>query len=982
MADTTTAMIKGEEWEAAAAVEETDAFEGEGGDFPNMLFVPQRRSEPVVEAREFVTFICMLMLFSHTVIAQQFAIDQRVNDAMQSVANIICLQKMSTFEDYQHCWQDSGGIYDQLSSWTASAETCLAEQGPVGFDLQEQKEAVMIGIPFIYQQRQTIPVGQGGFNGSEACAWSPNTDARGGLYACYTHTISKIATQDFGPTQEVFALSSEQARGVMNGTFAGRDADEYYGWSPSSWFSREETVRLGLNYVIYLPGMKRFATAHITVYFDEAGQAKLETRDFSTYAPFVLDTNRFSAVLEIGFYVVNVYYLFMELMEVWDCVCMSELLLPFEVLTGAMTLSLLEIQYFHARTSEVYDPRDPKTGAAFTFPDVDDLEEHLNTKIKPEQKTIKRLQKLLRKEKEKIMEKDENIEQQEKDGFIVEMEKLQIDLMTADEILHAEEFVADTAAILQLAVMWWNKWSMDFPPNALAQLADDPTVEEDGKDAFRSINWIQIAELYIGWVDTVCLGKNSKVQTDGRAPTARTNRFLKEDQFGKQQMTHQHKRFAQLQRYADYLQMLRDVLSLHTTLTQARGIKYWNGPRIDLSNTIERSFQGMIQKYNETGKTLKMQMEDFPDEIQAGFHEPNPTKAETIKVRAEAIQRELQGAISTCGTLGFYFPGSPMWELQRRLRECGEYERSDSFWLSLRPLATIPGVGSGTVDYNSLQMYLDADLVDKDPRFQSTQYRGTAVGKTEQKRSTKPKKKRMSRAKKDNEESLMTMVNPMQQLGDDGKSSESSSDDSDNDEDEGTGVAIKPSIAEEISGKKKADAEMIFIGTRGWRSWIPESARHLVTYDGQFMPNNTNDISGCCKSNNSLYIAGLWFYNGLKIYLDDYWNCMELWLYTFFMVALYCKVQMLLSGDTLKQELIDVQSGVNPAGAMPTMQGDYQFYNNLYLFTVIPNAFIMWIKLFKCTLRVQTPANFLYGRIADVAGISDCFHPRYTEQVC
>ena len=47
---------------------------------------------------------------------------------------------------------------------------------------------------------------------------------------------------------------------------------------------------------------------------------------------------------------------------------------------------------------------------------------------------------------------------------------------------------------------------------------------------------------------------------------------------------------------------------------------------------------------------------------------------------------------------------------------------------------------------------------------------------------------------------------------------------------------------------------------------------------------------------------------------------------------------MLLSGDTLKQELIDVQSGVNPAGAMPTMQGDYQFYNNLYLFTVIPNS--------------------------------------------
>ena len=36
-------------------------------------------------------------------------------------------------------------------------------------------------------------------------------------------------------------------------------------------------------------------------------------------------------------------------------------------------LHLYQIQFLHESSSEVYDPRNPKTGLAFRFPDTEDL---------------------------------------------------------------------------------------------------------------------------------------------------------------------------------------------------------------------------------------------------------------------------------------------------------------------------------------------------------------------------------------------------------------------------------------------------------------------------------------------------------------------------------------------------------------------------------------------------------------------------------
>ena len=989
-------------YEAVAAVDETDAFEGKNdGSVPNMLFVPQRRSEPVVEAREFAVYIFLLVIFSVNISSMHFAEDQRVNLALKSVTNMQCLQKMSTFEDYYACYEDQGGIKDQLQAWIQSANTAFDSQGPAGYGLKEQKEAVMVGMPFIYQKRQTgRDVNYAGFNGTFAdlahgmCPWPMQMDDQMGddstrELACYTHFTPTVATGDL--SDEMIYLPGDHIRGILNGT--------YVGWNPSHWYSREDTVQLGHSFMIYLPGMKRFASAHIVIYFDETGQASLKDINlngqpaFDTFEPFLMETDPIQVYIELAFYCWMFYYLLCELLEFWDCVCMSELLLPFTILTDSMMLALLEIQYFHARTSEVYDPRDPKTGAAFTFPDVDDLEEHLKDKILPIKAEIHQLHKLLTAEKRKIMEKNEDtIEKDERNMFMCEMERIQMKLMECDGLLHTESFVADTAAILQLAVMWWNKWSMDFPPNALASIADDASVAEDGKEAFCSIDWVQVARAYTNWVDNSdedhpehpphrkesnkTSFQMSKTAHTGTAPSitdvigestkataVMATRFLKGDASDRAQLKPQHKRFAQLCQFVDYLQMLRDVLELHRTMVNARSVKYWNGPRIDLSNTIERAYQDMIIKYNDTGKDLMKQMEMFPDEIQAGFHEPNPTKAETIKVRAQSIQGDLQEAVETCGVLGFYFPGSPLWELQRRLREAGQYERSASFWLSLKPSLDMPGVGSGTVGYNSFQMYLDADLVNTDPRFKAD---GTAVtpadeddeeppvedkdAKKKAKEAAKEakaaakkagKKKKKKKKKKKAALSAGAFSNPMQQNFLEGS----------DEEDEGAAPELESELEEaamsapdeELSARKKADADLIFKGCPGWRDWIPESVKHLVTYDGQFTNDPDRGGGTKCIQGSMIYPLFLWVNRGFQVYLADLWNMLELYMYSMFMVSFYCKWSMLDMADSLKEEFVEIQQGDRETLSV----AHYETLKMIYLYTLIPNSFLMWVKLFK-----------------------------------
>ena len=54
---------KDQRLQARDAVDETSAFEEDEAAFPNMLFVPQKMAEPIVEAREFALYVALLFVF-------------------------------------------------------------------------------------------------------------------------------------------------------------------------------------------------------------------------------------------------------------------------------------------------------------------------------------------------------------------------------------------------------------------------------------------------------------------------------------------------------------------------------------------------------------------------------------------------------------------------------------------------------------------------------------------------------------------------------------------------------------------------------------------------------------------------------------------------------------------------------------------------------------------------------------------------------
>ena len=63
-----------------------------------------------------------------------------------------------------------------------------------------------------------------------------------------------------------------------------------------------------------------------------------------------------------------------EFIEIWDCIVLSEYIVPQKILMQSMHLKLHQIQYLHECSAEVYDPRDPLTGKPFVYPDTADLE--------------------------------------------------------------------------------------------------------------------------------------------------------------------------------------------------------------------------------------------------------------------------------------------------------------------------------------------------------------------------------------------------------------------------------------------------------------------------------------------------------------------------------------------------------------------------------------------------------------------------------
>ena len=186
-------------------------------------------------------------------------------------------------------------------------------------------------------------------------------------------------------------------------------------------------------------------------------------------------------------------------------------------------LNLQEIRYFHAKTSEVYDPRNPSTGEAFAFPDLDDLANHVESRIKVKEAELEELEDEISDLKNAIGE--ESAESMPKSSekykeMQAQMSDLHLRLMHADATLLHEVNVAETAAQLQLAVMWYCHWKFDFPPRFLAQLSGDSSVPEDGRAAFKQVNWIDVVSAAAPFAPSFEASKRSGC-TGTRLPQAR-----------------------------------------------------------------------------------------------------------------------------------------------------------------------------------------------------------------------------------------------------------------------------------------------------------------------------------------------------------------------------------------------------------------------------------------------------------------------------
>ena len=68
----------------------------------------------------------------------------------------------------------------------------------------------------------------------------------------------------------------------------------------------------------------------------------------------------------------------------------------------------------------------------------------------------------------------------------------------------------------------------------------------------------------------------------------------------------------------------------------------------------------------------------------------------------------LREAVRDAGVLGLYFPGSPLWELRRKLREHGLYAKASHFWESIKLRWDRQDQMCST---SAMTMYLQADEI-------------------------------------------------------------------------------------------------------------------------------------------------------------------------------------------------------------------------------------------------------------------------------
>ena len=82
--------------------------------------------------------------------------------------------------------------------------------------------------------------------------------------------------------------------------------------------------------------------------------------------------------------------------------------------------------------------------------------------------------------------------------------------------------------------------------------------------------------------------------------------------------------------------------------------------------------------------------------------------------------------------------------------------------------------------------------------------------------------------------------------------------------------------------------------------------------------------------------------------MHDRWNLLEFLSYIFFMIAFFSRVRMLFFALELQEQVSGEGMLLNGGDHLDLQQ--FSFYNYIYMFTICPNAMLMWLKLFKYLL--------------------------------
>lgn len=199
----------------------------------------------------------------------------------------------------------------------------------------------------------------------------------------------------------------------------------------------------------------------------------------------------------------------------------------------------------------------------------------------------------------------------------------------------------------------------------------------------------------------------------------------------------------------------------------------------------------------------------FPAEIAEGFTEPDMMKAKLCKIKAKALQNEMMAGVETCAILGLFFPGSPLWEVQRKKRLTGKFNKTGAMRASL----SIGGMG--VVNDSAMKLYIRAAEIEEDPDTEEpASPSGTLNADREDDVTTRfsnPISQPHDGGDEEDASGPKAASVTMPAGGGHGESSEDEADLIMDKDERRTGFAI----AREQ-------------GTSGWRKWIPESAEHLM----------------------------------------------------------------------------------------------------------------------------------------------------------